>query len=93
MRQRAGLGRERDRRASGIAAGGGFVGGDFRVRIPVILELVDRHLMGRDHQLSIARLPGLQRHARLHVLKMARRDDIKAFEVDRVDRDRRTFID
>ena len=51
----------------------------------MILQLVDRHLVGRDHQLTIARLSDLERRPFLQSVKVRGWNRLEADEIDRGD--------
>ena len=91
MRERSRLGAERQHRLLAVAAIV-FAGGDLAVGKAVVLQLVHRHLVGRDHELAIAGLPDLQRYPFLQVVEMGRRDVLEAGEIDRLDEHRRAFV-
>ena len=92
MRQLPRFGRERHRRFLATAP---IVlsGGDLAVRKPVILQLVHRHLVRAGHELPIARLPHLQRHALLQIVEMCRRNDVESGKIDRTNEHRLAFRD
>ena len=85
MRELTGLGHERQGRVLAGRAGA-LVDQHLGVRVAVIAQFVERHLLGRDHLLPIARKAGLQRYGRGHFAKMVCRDGIEADEVDGRDR-------
>ena len=87
------LGGEGERRALSVRAVV-LAGLDLRVRIAVILQLVERQLAGRHDQLAVARRADLQRHLVLQRLQVLRRNDIvEADEVDGRNPDRFPFGD